>query len=358
MSAIIPHPREPERLQALGDLGVLTTPIEERFERLSRLGQRCLNAPICAISCLDHRRQWFKSVQGLNIEQTQRCVSFCQHTILQDGVMVIPDARLDPNFAHNPLVRGEPGLVFYAGAPIYAGDGLPVAAMCVVDYEPRGFDKQDCNTLLDLARLAQDQLLTPSSRIVEQELIKQIGESWRIALVDPLTRLWNNEGMLTIVSESIRYGYRAGEHCALALIDIPAFMRINQTLGFVQSDSILRALAQELLRHLKDTDSIGRIRGDEFVVMMNGVRDRQDATDRLERLRSAAHRFTIEGITDRPTLGGYGIAIMVPAGTACTPVRLFDQLADAMYQHKILPGKDADVRLYQTGETIINAHAA
>ncbi len=341
----IHHAREPERLRALQALQVLETPIEERFERITRLAQRSLGVPVSAISCVDHRRQWFKSIQGLNIEQTQRCVSFCQHTILQDEVLVIEDARFDPVFAASPLVTGEPGVVFYAGTPIYTGDGLPVAAMCVVDYEPRSFDESDRRTLLDLARLAEEQLLARSPRVVEHELIRHIGESWRGSLIDPLTRLWNHEGMATIITESLGHARLCTEHCALGVIDIPAFMRVNEALGHARGDTVLRTVAQELLRRLRPSDSIGRIRGDEFAVMLNAVRDESQAAQRLEHLRQGVERLAVQGIAGRQTLGAHASAVLVPAGTACSPVQLFEQLGDMMQQQKLDAERRADVRV-------------
>ena len=56
---------EARRLAALRELGVLDTPPEERFDRVTRLARRLFSVPIALVSLVDSERQWFKSIQGL-----------------------------------------------------------------------------------------------------------------------------------------------------------------------------------------------------------------------------------------------------------------------------------------------------
>ena len=64
------HSDENRRLKALRALQVLDTPIEERFERITRAARQMLRMPIAALSLVDESRQWFKSVQGLEATET------------------------------------------------------------------------------------------------------------------------------------------------------------------------------------------------------------------------------------------------------------------------------------------------
>src|SRR4029077_2723014 len=114
---------EEQRLAALRALGILETPPEERFDRITRLAKRLFGVPIALISLVDADRQWFKSCQGLCVRQTARDRSFCGHALLSPKPMGIPDAPRDERFADNPLVRAEPGIRFYAGQPLKAADG-------------------------------------------------------------------------------------------------------------------------------------------------------------------------------------------------------------------------------------------
>lgn len=131
---------------------------EERFDRLTRMAGRLLNMPISALSLVDADRQWFKSVQGLSVDQGPRDASFCAHAILEDGPMVVPDAFLDRRFADNPAVTGEPFVRFYAGVPVHAPDGSAIGSFCVIDHRPRELDARDLQLLKDLAQMVEEEL--------------------------------------------------------------------------------------------------------------------------------------------------------------------------------------------------------
>ena len=61
---------------------------------------------------------------------------------MQDDVFVVPDTLADPDWAENPMVVGEDGLRFYAGAPIVGDDGHAVGSVCVADHTARALDEQ------------------------------------------------------------------------------------------------------------------------------------------------------------------------------------------------------------------------
>jgi len=155
MAASIPD-NESERLRRLRRFGVLDTPPDPRFDRIVRLAARLLDCPIALVSLVDDKRQWFKAKVGLEAEETPREHAFCAHAILGDEVMVVPDAAADARFADNPLVAGGPGIRFYAGAPLWVGDGLSMGTLCVLDSKPRELDEAGMQCLRDLAEVVVD----------------------------------------------------------------------------------------------------------------------------------------------------------------------------------------------------------
>jgi adenylate cyclase len=147
--------REEDRLESLRRLGILDTPPEERFDRIVRLAARIFQVPIAYISLVEDDRQWLKARQGLCIEESSRDESFCGHAILQDTILLVPDARLDARFANNPMVIGAPYVRFYAGRPLKADEGLNVGSLCLMDAKPRILNHSEQELLNELAGLVE-----------------------------------------------------------------------------------------------------------------------------------------------------------------------------------------------------------
>jgi len=146
---------EERRLSALRDLEVLDTPSERTFERLTETAALVCGVPISLLSLIDADRQWFKANVGLpGTTQTPREHAFCSVAIRGDDILEIPDARLDPRFADNPMVVGDPGIRFYAGAPLCLDDGLRIGTLCIIDRVPRQLDATQREVLGNLACVA------------------------------------------------------------------------------------------------------------------------------------------------------------------------------------------------------------
>lgn len=159
ISAPLP-PDEARRHAVLLDLNLLDTPPQASFDRITRMATHLFKVPIALVSLVDTDRQWFKSRVGVTLTETPRSVSFCAHAILQDDVMVVRDARADPRFANNPLVRGETAARFYAGSPIDVGDGMRIGTLCIIDSVPREFSDADRAMLRDLAGMVAGEIAT------------------------------------------------------------------------------------------------------------------------------------------------------------------------------------------------------
>jgi len=160
---------EAARLGALLGYNVLDTPPEPSFDRITAMVCRVLDVPISLVGLIDDERQWFKSCVGLGATQTDRDVTFCSYTILDDATLVVPDATKDPRFAENPAVTGEPFVRAYAGAPLITPDGFRIGTLCAIGMKPREFTATQLATLRDLSAVVIDELeLRRHSRLFEK----------------------------------------------------------------------------------------------------------------------------------------------------------------------------------------------
>ena len=157
-AAAIPR-NEPQRLAALRKLGLLDTPSEERFDRITELASLTLDMPIALLSLIDEDRQWFKAKVGLPTIETSRDIAFCSHAVLSNSrdPFIVEDALDDSRFADNPLVTGDPSIRFYAGQVVRDPAGLPVGTLCVIDHKPRRLDERQKRALAHIATLVEQE---------------------------------------------------------------------------------------------------------------------------------------------------------------------------------------------------------
>lgn len=160
MEAPLTPENEARRQKALDALNILDSEPEERYDCIVRLAARLLDAPIANLTFVDNARQWFKASHGLQLSETSRDISFCGHTILSEGPLIVRDTLKDPRFVDNPLVTDNPRIRFYAGQPIKSPDGYPVGTLCVIDRHPRQeLSDSELDSLRDLAFLIETHLM-------------------------------------------------------------------------------------------------------------------------------------------------------------------------------------------------------
>jgi serine phosphatase RsbU (regulator of sigma subunit) len=139
-----------DRLGALHRTGLLDSPPEPGFDRLTRLAARVLRAPISLVSLVDDRRQFFKSAEGLELRETPLSHSFCQHVVQTGVAMVVDDASTDPRVATNLAVK-ELHVQAYAGVPLRSASGQVFGSFCVIDTVPRTWTADEIEVLQEMA---------------------------------------------------------------------------------------------------------------------------------------------------------------------------------------------------------------
>ena len=167
---IIPE-NELQRLEVLKRYKILDTPPEDAFNNIARLATQIFNVPISLISLVDSEEVFFKANVGMgNTKSTSRGISLCSLALLDPEVTVFENAPKEPCLLTNPLVAGEFGLKFYAGAPLITHDGFLIGTMCIVDKITKEFTLKDREILKGLAAIVMDEIELRLSAIgVEQD---------------------------------------------------------------------------------------------------------------------------------------------------------------------------------------------
>ena len=160
--APIPALAEAARLSALRRLNLLDSPAETGFDRLTKLAAQVLGVPVCLVSLVDDKRQFFKSAVGLSgpvgeARQTPLTHSFCQHVVTSGAPLVVDDAPAHPQVCDNLAIR-DLGVMAYLGAPIRSPDGFVLGSFCVIETKPRRWLPREVDLVREFAGLVETEI--------------------------------------------------------------------------------------------------------------------------------------------------------------------------------------------------------
>ncbi len=322
------------RLADIQSLAIFYTPLDARFDRLTRLAQKALNVPVAAIALNHQGKLWFKSVQGWNIHELDLEASFCARTLAQTEPVIVEDTRLDAHFAHHPLVEKAPNFRFYAGYPIRDRTGLPVGTLAVYDRSPRRVTPVEVQALRDLADLAQREFLTAELCDAQAQIVAKLDLARRSAMIDALTRVWNRRAAEELLALAVEQAEGEDTTLAVVMLDLDRFKEINDTAGHQVGDQVLRKVAAALVSNVRDGDAVCRYGGDEFLIILQHT-SREEAERITGRIGQRIGEFPLKTKTGE-------VAITISAGLAlrspgrCISGESLVELADqALYRNKM-----------------------
>ena len=151
---------------------------------------------------------------------------------------------------------------------------------------------------------------------------------------DALTGLYARTVLLERLEEEIKRAARSGGSLALFMIDVDGFKQINDSMGHAVGDEVLAALSKRILNSVRETDTVARMGGDEFIALLPGVRGA------LEAEKIAAH--LLEAVSAPFAVGGEAIPVSVSIGVTVFPeggkdgAELLRSADVAMYRAKAL----------------------
>jgi diguanylate cyclase (GGDEF)-like protein len=326
---------EAERLKNLDYLKILYTPAEERFDRITRIARRIFDVPVALVTLVSEDTLWFKSNQGFYDIEAPREISFCGHSILCEGPLIIQNAEKDPDFFDNPLVTSGPRIRFYAGFPIRF-HGTPLGTLCVMDMVRRQFNPSDVDALRGLAAWTENELKLNRMSVAQMKLISKLNESERRSMIDPVTRVWNRTAMEQVLESEVARAKRRKTAMALLQVGVIGFEGIVGRHGETAGDEVLREVTQRIRNCVRPHDVVGRVDNHEFLIFLGG----RNAVE----TKSIASRISAR-IADEPVkVENKAIPVRLNIGAAASRT-----VTDLMLRKL---KKLADAAMYETSENL------
>jgi diguanylate cyclase (GGDEF)-like protein/PAS domain S-box-containing protein len=168
----------------------------------------------------------------------------------------------------------------------------------------------------------------------EQALQEKDAHLEYVAYHDALTGLPNRALLIDRLTHATSRADRAGKRVALLFIDLDRFKTINDSLGHAVGDAVLQAAADRLKALVREEDTLSRLGGDEFVMLIEDLRDSQDAV--------GVARKIIQALEKVLAIGNYPLHISASIGISLYPQDGKD--AETLMKH-------ADAAMYKAKES-------
>jgi diguanylate cyclase (GGDEF)-like protein len=185
----------------------------------------------------------------------------------------------------NSAESKTPDGVAYAVAPIMMTDGHVIGTIAVIDTLPHGWTHTEVTSLMDVASMLVTELELRSDLSLKRQTQEHLLYS---TLHDALTGLPNR----SLFTERLRHAMRrSARHpddlFAVLFLDLDRFKDINDNLGHFAGDELLRAVARRLEACIRPEDTVARLSGDEFAILLESITDISDAGRVAERIEEA-----------------------------------------------------------------------
>lgn len=179
--------------------------------------------------------------------------------------------------------------------------------------------------------------------LARQKMMQNQMSLEHVAYHDALTGLPNRLLLLDRMQQSIKKAQRAKKYLCVLYIDLDKFKPINDTLGHAAGDEVLKVTANRLSKNIRAVDTVARIGGDEFIVLMESVSDVQDVKAMAQKLNQSLNRSILWERHELFITSSIGISLSPDDGDNAE--ELMKKADNAMYQSKVKGGNS--YQLYQ-----------
>ncbi len=272
--------RDSKRLDAVRRTGLLDSPPEPTFDRLTRLAAKLVDVPATFISLVDKDRDFYKSCFGfpepLASTRQMEGGTFCHHALVAGEPLLIPDTTADPKFRDVPTVQSL-GVRAYAGIPLMTGDGHAIGSFCAIDFKPRQWSTRDVEVLSELAQSAMREIML-------REAVAEAEEQARLAREATLSR----ERVLAAVAHDLRTPLNLVKLGTQFVAEDLHASENPEMLGRMQN------AIESMDRLIADLLDVSRIEGDNLTLKAKPWKAQTLLEDAISALRPLANRQEIQ----------------------------------------------------------------
>jgi diguanylate cyclase (GGDEF)-like protein len=260
---------------------------EESFERIARIVAAALRVPVAIVALSDADRPIVKSSIGLQgrskvWRRLPLALSYSREAITSGKPVMIGDATEAASAVGHKV---SPDGVAYAVAPLVTNHGFVLGAICGVDPSPRAWTESETACLMDIANSLVAELELSSDVLAKRATQEHLLYS---TLHDPLTGLPNRSLFVERLRHAMRRIARHPDDIfAVLFLDLDRFKEVNDNLGHFAGDELLRAVARRLEACLRPEDTVARLSGDEFAILLESIAETSDAGRVAERIEEA-----------------------------------------------------------------------
>lgn len=214
-----------EQIKLINQYLLFDSPNEEQYDNITFLATQICNTPISTITLIDTNRQWFKSKVGFTHNENPIEYSFCALALSKNlDFIEIPNLMLDKEFSGIGKLNGLEENGFYASVAIRNEKGIPLATLCVIDYESKKLTDDQKKGLQILGkqveelfklRLKNVTLLSNYKLLSEQyEALKQFSNRVSHDIQSPLNNIIS---LITLFREENETSYSSSEYLDLMI---------------------------------------------------------------------------------------------------------------------------------------------
>lgn len=327
-----------EAIYAISEAAHTAQTLETLFERIHQIIGKLLAATNFAVALYDpqqdrlsfpyHVNERHPAPGPLALNDDALCAEVIRHG---NTLLLTPETRA--TLPSGLTLPSEHAPLYWLGVPLQSPKG-PMGALVL-----QGYTEQARYTPKD-----QELLQFVSTQVAAAIERKQLHERLQhMAQYDALTHLPNRQLFLDRLKTALARARREQTRLSLLFIDLDHFKDVNDTLGHAMGDLLLQRVAQRLLESVRASDTVARMGGDEFVVLLEDGHAREHATAAAEKILAAfLAPFDLEG-HQLPVQPSIGVAMYPEHGD--DEHRLLSRADEAMYVSKKAGGNQVKVAL-------------